>query len=148
MTAWVLIGHLAATWFMCGVIWVVQLVHYPLFKLVGPEHFARYEQAHVFWITWVVAPAMLIEAATGVLLLFLPLPSSSRALLWGNLLLLLVIWLTTAFFSAPAHQQLASGFDATVHQWLVRTNWVRTIAWSLRAIALSVWLVKWVAGGS
>ena len=36
----ILLGHLAATLFMVGVIWFVQVVHYPLFAKVGATAFA------------------------------------------------------------------------------------------------------------
>jgi hypothetical protein len=36
--------HLAATWFMVGLIWVIQIVHYPLFTSVGSDSFAEYER--------------------------------------------------------------------------------------------------------
>jgi hypothetical protein len=49
------------TFYLCGVIWVVQLVHYPLFNQVGREHFSAYAQRHTRWISPVVAPAMLLK---------------------------------------------------------------------------------------
>ena len=39
------IVHVLATWFMTGVIWFVQVVHYPLMARVGAEGFAAYERA-------------------------------------------------------------------------------------------------------
>ncbi len=33
--AWLLILHAGATLYMAGVIWFVQIVHYPLFSRVG-----------------------------------------------------------------------------------------------------------------
>ena len=37
---YVLLTHLAATLYMVGVIWFVQVVHYPLFARAGAEGFA------------------------------------------------------------------------------------------------------------
>ena len=34
-----LIIHAAATWFMVGLIWFVQIVHYPMFANVGRDSF-------------------------------------------------------------------------------------------------------------
>ena len=31
----IFLAHIAATLFMCGAIWFVQIVHYPLFEQVG-----------------------------------------------------------------------------------------------------------------
>ena len=41
-----LVVHLAATAAMCGLIWFVQVVHYPLFAGVGDDGFTAYEQRH------------------------------------------------------------------------------------------------------
>ena len=41
-----LLIHLAATWALVGLIWFVQLVHYPLFSAVAPERFATFEAEH------------------------------------------------------------------------------------------------------
>jgi hypothetical protein len=58
---YVLLAHLAATLFMVGVIWFVQVVHYPLFSRAGSEKFAIYSEAHSRLTTYVVGPPMLVE---------------------------------------------------------------------------------------
>ena len=47
---------------MTGLIWFVQVVHYPLFERVAVQIFASYQQAHQRLTTWVVAPALLVQA--------------------------------------------------------------------------------------
>jgi hypothetical protein len=135
--ALVLVAHTAATLFMTGVIWFVQVVHYPLFAEVPAGAFARYEQRHTRLTSWVVGPAMLVEAASaGTLLLVLP---GARALTAAGAVLLAVIWMSTFLAQVPCHRRLERGFDAAVHRRLVASNWVRTVAWSLRAtIALGM----------
>jgi hypothetical protein len=59
-----LLVHTAATLTMLGVILVVQLVHYPLFRHVGAASYATYQAEHVRRITWIVAPLMTTELAT------------------------------------------------------------------------------------
>lgn len=66
----VLLAHAATTLVMVGIIWFVQVVHYPLFGHVGKSAFAAYEMTHAHLTTWAVAPPMLIEALTGVILLW------------------------------------------------------------------------------
>lgn len=44
---WLLVVHAATTLFMVGVIWFVQIVHYPLCSRVGGAAFAGYERDHV-----------------------------------------------------------------------------------------------------
>jgi uncharacterized membrane protein len=126
----VLATQVAATLYMCGVIWFVQIVHYPLFAAVGPEMFAAYETRHRTLTTWVVAPAMLAEAFTAAWLLR---SDASSVLAWTGMGLVFVIWVATAVWSVTAHGELLRGFSAAAHRRLVVTNWVRTIAWSLRA---------------
>jgi hypothetical protein len=144
MIAVLLLLHAAATWAMIGLIWFVQVVHYPMFALVGRDAFARYAQVHATRTTWVVAPLMLTELATGVLLVAARPGRLSQPALLVGLGLLGVIWLSTAFLSVPRHGELAAGFDATAHGALVATNWIRTWAWTARG-ALVLWLLaRWL----
>ena len=59
-----LLAHVAATAAMTGLIWFVQLVHYPLFARVGVADFTAYEREHVRRTGLLVAPLMLLEALT------------------------------------------------------------------------------------
>ena len=135
-----LFAQLAATLYMVGVIWMVQLVHYPLYNRVGRQEFPDYETRHNDGMTLVVGPAMLLEAATVVLLVLLPSPRVPASSAWVGGALLAVIWLSTVFLQVPCHNRLVSGFDQATYERLVNSNWIRTIAWSLRG-ALAMWMV-------
>ena len=136
-----LLLHAGATLFMTGLIWFVQRVHYPLFALVERADFPRYAHEHQRRTTWVVAPVMLLELGTAIALVGEFSTAPSRQLAWIGLVLLAVIWLSTVLLQVPAHRRLASGFDRRTIDWLVRSNWIRTIAWTLRAI-LALWLLR------
>jgi hypothetical protein len=125
---------------MTGVIWTVQAVHYPLMADVGPERFPRYQRRHARRITWVVAPPMLVEAATAAMLVAQHPPDVPAFVPWVGMGLVGVIWVSTAFLQVPQHNALASGFGEHAHRRLVVTNWVRTAAWTLRS-ALAVWML-------
>lgn len=129
MTALLLV-HVAATLVMTGLIWFVQIVHYPLFAAVPAGAFPGYEARHSRRTTWVVAPPMLAEAATATLLVLL----RPEALTIAGLVLVGVIWASTALIQVPCHARLERGFDARVHRRLVTTNWLRTAAWTSRAV--------------
>jgi hypothetical protein len=118
------------TLFMVGVIWFVQVVHYPLFSRVGEAAFAEYERHHTRRTGWVVVVPMLLELGTAVA----TAGYVGGALAWCGLGLLAVAWVSTAFWQVPAHRRLEGGFDAVTHRRLVRTNWVRTVAWSIRGV--------------
>jgi hypothetical protein len=127
--------HAVATLFMCGVIAIVQIVHYPLFNMVGKDQFAAYENAHTNLITLVVGPAMLLEAAC-VLGLLIERPGNWLA--WIGAGLLVVVWFSTAFLQVPQHGILSSGFNQRAYEILVQSNWLRTLAWWTRGVIACV----------
>lgn len=132
----VFLVNLAATLFMCGVIWFVQIVHYPLFARVGAAGYGEYQAAHQALTTFVVMPPMLLEIATAWLLLAVRPAQVPLWLVIMGVVLVLVLWLATFFLSVPMHAILGAGFNAAAHERLVATNWVRTAAWTLRALLL------------
>lgn len=135
MTA-ILLLHAAATIAMCGIIWFVQVVHYPLFQRVGKRGFSEYENIHERLTARVVAPTMLVEAVTATALV-IGLPTELLA--WWGLGLLIVIWASTFLLQVPQHRRLELGFDAAAHRRLVNTNWLRTFGWTARgALALAL----------
>jgi hypothetical protein len=133
-----LLIHLAATWALVGLIWFVQLVHYPLFSAVAPERFATFEAEHSRRTTWVVAVLMPAEAITGVLLAVNPPAGIAPWLAVSGLVLIALLWGTTLTVQVPLHRRLGDGYQAAVHNRLVRSNWIRTSLWSLRGIIVLV----------
>jgi hypothetical protein len=134
---WLLLLNAATTLFMVGVIWFVQIVHYPLFSRVGEAAFAEYERHHARRTGWVVAMPMLLELGTAIATVW----CIGDVLAWCGLGLLAVVWTSTGLWQVPAHRRLESGFDAVTHRRLMRTNWVRTVAWSARGITACTLLV-------
>lgn len=133
---------------MFGLIWFVQIVHYPLFTSVGDAGFRAYVATHATRTTWVVAPLMLLELVSAVLLL---LPSFRSVFIpvhevWVGLLLLAAIWSSTALIQVPLHNRLQTAFSAQSAERLVRTNWLRTAAWTLRAALVLVWVTRLLPG--
>jgi hypothetical protein len=138
-----LIAQLLLSGFLAGLIWTIQVVHYPLMARVGMDQFAQYERLHSTAITPLVGPAMLAEAAIAGLLM-LQRPAAIPAWMpWVGAGLVAMIWAVTFLVSVPCHAVLAQGFDASAHERLVQTNWLRTLGWTARA-ALAAWMV-WVA---
>lgn len=107
-----LLLHIAATLVMVGVIFVVQVVHYPLFSHVGAATYAAYQARHMRRITCVVLPTMTLELGTAVALAAwrpLGLPAWQA---WSGLALVGLIWASTAALQGPLHRALVEGFDA------------------------------------
>ena len=131
ISQWLFLVQFSSTMFMVGVIWFVQIVHYPLLSRVGNKQFESYENSHVRLTTLVVFPPMILELITAVLLLSYPLPNLSPFTLWLGMILLIVIWISTFAIQVPIHKKLSTGFDSSAQFRLVLSNWIRTIAWTL-----------------
>jgi hypothetical protein len=128
-----LLIHIISTSIMCGVIWVVQLVHYPLFNFVRKEDFSQFEKSHCNRITLIVLPTMGVELLSGALLLYI---SQENLIYQINLFLLILIWLSNSLIQNRQHQKLSLGYNEKIHKNLVNFNWIRTILWSIRILLL------------
>ena len=104
MTLFIL--HAASALFMTGLVWFVQIVHYPLLHHVGTTSFHHYEADHTRRTSPVVAPVMLFELASGVWLALAPPTGVESTLLLANAVLLAVIWGSTFVLQTPLHRQL------------------------------------------
>ena len=125
---------------MVGLIWFVQLVHYPLFHLADRERFPQFEAAHMVRTAQAVSIPMVLEAGTAITLLSLEpsyIPRSSLAI---GFALLLIIWISTFLIQTPLHTALERGYDEEIVKKLIRSNWTRTLAWTLRGFLLCLML--------
>lgn len=125
--------NLATSLYMTGLIWFVQIVHYPLFAQIPAEAFQRYEQRHQARTSYVVAPVMLAELAVSIAIL---VAAPTNRLFWITSALTGVVWLSTVLVQMPLHGQLSQGYSLSAIHQLVSSNWIRTIAWSLRSLLL------------
>jgi hypothetical protein len=133
MTTHLLLLELSVTSALVGLIWVVQLVHYPAFHYVAADQFKDFHGMHTRQITWVVLPLMCTELGLSAYRCW------SAALAWPELILFLLVvllWASTFFWQVPLHARLAAGKDEEVIRRLVSSNWLRTALWTLRAAAL------------
>ena len=130
---YVLLLQAAATLFMTGAIWFVQVVHYPLMTRVGISGFPDYEVTHARRTGYVVVGPMLVELGCALLLLFHPPTGIRYSLIVTGAALAMVIWLSTFLLQVPQHDKLECGFNARAHSLLVSSNWIRTVGWTIRA---------------
>ncbi len=135
----------ALTWTMVGIIWFVQIVHYPLYWQVR-EGFTRYERKHLRKAACLVAPVMLLEAISGVLLIGAAEDASMVRLSLINIILLLLIWLSTFLFQMQQHQKLSLHFSKKMVATLIYSNWIRTVLWTVKGgilFAMLFFYKKW-----
>ena len=140
-----LISQTVTCFFMTGVIWIIQTIHYPGFIFADRAGFQKFHEFHSSRITPIVGPVMFIELLTAVGLFLVSWEITSRAeTLWSsiNLALVLGLWALTVFVSVPIHNSLATGFDAQLVEKLTTTNWYRTALWTLRSVFLSILIYR------
>ena len=119
---------------MAGLIWTMQLVHYPSLDGASPSAF----ELNVRRTRLLVAPVMMVELAAAVLLAAAP-PFGRGAEALIGLGLLILVWASTVFVQYPLHRRLAAAWDMNDYARLRRTNWARVAIWTVRGfIALDL----------
>lgn len=124
--------HFLSTSLMVGIIWVIQLLHYPAFHFIKESDYVEFQHFHMQRISFIVVPVMILELFSAFMLVYY-LRYNPLILC---LIILLVIWLITFVFFTKLHQSLLDGYDKKIVDKLVKINWSRTILWSLRLIIL------------
>jgi hypothetical protein len=137
----VLVAQAIASGVMCGIAWFVQVVHYPAFARIPPEAAAAYARENQRITTRVVLPPMLVEAAAAAWLVLFPPLGIGRAAALVGLALVGITTLSTAAVQVPLHARLAAGHDPAAVDRLVHSTWVRTAAWTARAV-LAAWMLR------
>ena len=131
----------AATWGMVGVIWVVQVVHYPLLGRLSAFAPSSAAVDHQRRISWVVGPLMVAEGVTTLWLLVDRPDTMGAVSAWLAAALLGVASTSTVLIQVPQHAALADGHDDGVVRALIAGNWVRTAAWTARGVLLATVIV-------
>lgn len=137
---YVFYAYVASTWAMFGIIWFAQIVHYPLFRRVGRESFTEYQTANLFLTVLVVIPLQMVELLTALLLVWKPPAGILPLQTWTNLALIGITWLSTATLQVPSHFKLSRGYETRIQNLLVSSNWIRTVAWSIRG-GITFWML-------
>jgi len=119
---------------MTGVIWFVQVVHYPLFDGVPPAAWKAYHARHTMRTGYVVIGPMVVELVTAVLLVVERPAGVPAGLAVAGLACALAAWALTLAVASPDHARLADAWDERIARRLVRLGWGRTVAWTAHAV--------------
>jgi hypothetical protein len=142
ITELVLMAQAIASGAMCGVIWFVQVVHYPLFTRADGPASADYAHENQRRTGSVVIPFMLVEGLAAAAIAWRPPPGVPLPIAIAGVAIVVALWLSTALVQMPLHARLArEGVSPAVVAALVRSNWLRTALWSARA-AVAVWMLR------
>ena len=142
MADFVLLLNVVSTLVMVGVIWFVQIVHYPLLAVVPVESASGVAVDHQRRTGWVVMAPMTVEGFTTLGLLKWVPDGVDWWVPWLNGVFLAVALGCTVFLSVPRHARMAAQPDSRVGRELVLTNWPRTIAWSTRGLVVALMLLS------
>jgi len=128
---------------MVGLIWTIHTVHYPLFAHVGESTYVAFQSQHVDRIGKLLFLPWLTEGITLLAVLVLAYFGNQRNLrlpAFLNGVGMAIALIISGFWSAPAHGDLADGFNAAVHDRLMTANLVRSLAWTLCGVC-AIWIV-------
>ena len=118
--------------YLVSLVFMTQFITYPTFLHIDKDKFSEYHRKYVNNISFIVAPVMLIELLTLLLIAYF----SKDFLIIKSLILLLVIWLTTFFIMIPSHNKISKSFNKKEINRLINYNWIRTILWSFKLLVI------------
>ena len=123
------------TFILIGLIWTIQIVHYPLFEYISKENFAIYHSKHSQLISILVIPLMCSEL---LILSYLLKDSQHYPTIYYQFFCVVIIWCSTFFLQVPLHNSLGISWDPNTVKKLVQTNWIRTFFWTLKGFFI-IW---------
>ena len=124
--------HTFTTIYMFTVVVFVHFIQYPMLKNVPEDLRAEYNKKYCDRAGFVIAPAMVLEAFSALMLSLL----EPNLIYHFGLILVILIWIDTFFISVPAHTRLCRAWDEKAHKKLMLSNLIRLIAWGIRCLLL------------
>lgn len=113
---------------MVVILWLVQLVIYPSFLTCDPSRLVDWHKTYTQRVSWIIIPIMFTQLP---LMLWLTVSEQEIADI-SALFCLLLCWVLTFSVSVPLHRKIDAGDTRReTLERLIKTNWPRTILWSL-----------------
>lgn len=126
-----------AFFYCLGISWLLQVVVYPTYRLVGKAEFVPF---HVAQGRRMIPVLMVPMSATSILALVTAVLYRAEAnanLLWGVAACAVVVLGTTLVSEVPKHMALdKDGKDDRLIDGLVRANLPRSLAWTVGSVLL------------
>ena len=110
---------------MIGICILVQFIIYPSFKNSDFKNFQAFHLSYSKKMFFIVAPIMLTELFSSVILIY-KTPSKTYLI---SLIFLLLIWLLTFLFIIPIHNFLSTNHSIKKVERMIRLNGLRTFFW-------------------
>lgn len=127
--------HIIVTSMLVAIIWIIQVLHYPTFRFIDSDKEMEFHRFHTFSISPIVAPLMVLELVIVSLNIYLDLSTFTL----GLFTLVIIIWLSTFLIQVPIHKRLSIKYKITLVNRLIRTNWIRTICWTVKLLIMIIY---------
>ena len=85
-------------------------------------------------------PLMFTEMVTSIMLFYQNFSNASHIIFFSNLIMVVLIWLSTFLIQVPLHNALSKEKNTEKLSKLICTNWIRTILWTSRSILMILFL--------
>tara|TARA_B100001109_G_scaffold60151_1_gene48849 strand:- start:478 stop:918 length:441 start_codon:yes stop_codon:yes gene_type:complete len=132
--------NLVLAFIAVGLIWTIQLVHYPTMRFIPKERFVEYHNFHSMRISFLAIPLMVTELGTSLILFYQNYNNAIQTIFLINLVIVALIWLSTFLIQVPLHNALSKEKQSEKLSKLICTNWIRTILWTARSILMILFL--------
>ena len=132
--------NLVLAFIAVGLIWTIQLVHYPTMRFIPKERFVEYHNFHSMRISFLAIPLMVTELGTSLILFYQNYNNVIQTIFLINLVIVALIWLSTFLIQVPLHNALSKEKQSEKLSKLICTNWIRTILWTARSILMILFL--------
>ena len=129
----VLTANIFSSFALFGLIWCVQLVHYPFFLRSEKSHFIEHIGFHKVRISFIVVPLMVTELFTSGWLSFYTQSLKEWHII--GFITVILIWLVTFLIQVPLHEKLTEGYNEQVIRKLIQSNWIRTFLWTVKSLS-------------
>jgi hypothetical protein len=133
-----LLINLLSTVLIAGIMWFVQLVHYPLFNAIPARNLINYGYYHTRKISGIIKPLFIVDFTTLLLLLILLGSNLSTNLMMVNIVIFIITVILTQIVFIPIHQKLSKSPNSQTISQLIRLNWIRTLIWSLKVVFMLI----------
>ena len=126
--------QIAVSGYLVGLIWLIQLIHYPAFRHIDPSKWGAFHQAHSAALGLLAGGPMIISLLVGLWLASTVGNARQYVMLGCEIL----AWIVTFALSVPEHTRLGRAQDGAAISRLIRWNWLRTLAWTVKLAVLLV----------
>ena len=138
--SFIFLSNLVLAFIAVGLIWTIQLVHYPSMRFIPKERFVEYHNFHSIRISFLAIPLMVTELGTSLILFYQNYNNAIQTIFLINLVIVALIWLSTFLIQVPLHNALSKEKQSEKLSKLICTNWIRTILWTARSILMILFL--------